>query len=147
MPAQSAPVRMWHYSADGDNYPVTRTHHTGEIAEYTHPWLTESPAVYWIDPGTIPHAHRNVYLIDIAGTVRAYYVAGWSGATDAPAGILLYPMSAQDRQSGYRWRIGPRRAYHLILDPLDSVPTGHPSYVPTAERPATRHPLSDLGTH
>jgi hypothetical protein len=144
MPAQSAPRALFHYVTDGDNYsPVPRSEYTGQIAEYLSP--DGSQVVYWLDAPDIPNAHRNIYLLDNAGDVRAYFVAGWSaGDSITPRAVLLYPMAHSRGRQANAWRMGPRRAYHLILSPIDGDTTRHPDYVPTPERPAARHPLSDL---
>lgn len=141
---QSQPRALFHYATDGDNYsPVPRTSYSGEIAEYLSP--DGSQTVYWLDAPDIPDAHRCIYLLDDGGDVRAYYVAGWSSGDDiTPRAVLLYPMSHTRGYQVNAWRMGPRRAYHLILTRTDAAPSGHPAYVPTPERPAARHPLSDI---
>lgn len=127
------PLAVYRFAADGDNYePVARREHRGTVAKYVRHDGTEA---YVITDTDIPNPTRCVYLLDVAGDIIPTYVAGWRYAdgvsayirsrsnTDAEvSAVYAFPMSGINaRSTGYAWRIGPRRAYHLILTPTDGT--------------------------
>lgn len=131
------PLRVYRFIASGDNYePCPRTEHTGTVSEYVR---HDGSTAYVIADTDIPNATRCAWLLDMpTGEVIACYTAGWRYAddgtshyartltrnTDAEVSeVYAFPMAhGKPRDaSGYAWRIGPKRAYHLILTRTDSA--------------------------
>lgn len=109
------PRAVYAFRCDGDNYyPVPRTEHSGTVTAYTR----HDGGTAYVIAGDIPNAHRALFLLDIAGDITPCYVAGWN-----PNGSEVYAhsMSYVNAGSGHAWRLGPKRAYHLILTPTASA--------------------------
>lgn len=110
------PLAVYRFACDGDNYsPVPRKEHSGTVTAYTR----HDGGITYVIAGDIPNAERALFLLDIAGTITPCYVAGWN---PNGSGVYVHPMSGINRsEGGHAWRVGPRRAYHLILTRTDGT--------------------------
>lgn len=120
-------ARTYTYVTAMDNHDPARHMQTGTVEEWE--WSDDGSRSYRIPDGVsvFVKADSNIiFLLDDGRTVRALYVAGWSGAEDR---LFLRPMPVGINDDGTprlradngrpvdysTWMLGPRRTYHLKI--------------------------------
>lgn len=108
-----------------DNYSPTRQHFAGYLYRYVAEG--DRPECIAIDVYQLKDATQAIYLIDDGASVRAFYVAGWQVSNDVTR-VFLHAMptspDGRTRPDNGRvidystWQLGPRRAYHVKVDPI-----------------------------
>jgi hypothetical protein len=127
IPTPARLAKTYTYVAAMDNHDPARHMQSGTVEEWE--WPDDESLSYRIPDGVsvFVKADSNIiFLLDDGRTVRALYVAGWSGAEDR---LFLRPMPVGINDDGTprlradngrpvdysTWMLGPRRTYHLKI--------------------------------